>query len=725
MIRRIFVEEDGAPTDGGAAVATLSPPGDAAAPPWPAAQPAPRRRLGWLGDLAAITFLCALAVWLTWPLALHPASTVPDLGDPIDSAWRLSWPIHQLGRDPAHLLDANIFYPFDSTYLFDELILGVALVVAPVTMLSGNGVLAFNVALLLAFALNGIGMYLLARHLTGSRWAALAGAIVYAAAPFRFQHIGHIGLSTAFWTPLAILFLDRTLLGLRWRDALLFGGCAAMQALSAQYYGFQIAIIVALYLLFALLRRREYLLYGPFILRLIGAVVLAEAILLPVVAPYIAVKDTWGYSRGLEENELHSATLTSYLATPPTNLFGARIAGAARGALNVHSWNVWLYPGLGAATVALLGLARARRPRPLPGDPDREPAPRDLYPFMLGLTLLGAAMTLGPSLRVQEIGEPELTRLMPYRFFFNLVPGFDAMRAPERFGNMMLLGLGGAVSFGVAAALAGVRQLRWPGRHRANRLAVPLAATLLVALVGAEYLQAPIRPQTVPPLPPVYEWLAAQPAGPTIELPLNVPPAEANREQLRQYWSTRHWQRRVNGSSDIAPRAYAALQRDLELFPDPRTLGILQGLGVRYVIVHRAQYRRLGWEGLAARYASYSVTLQPRGEFGDDIAYELQPDDRFATLRQVIPRDATVFLSGADPGESHAYMAMLGRVLRDNGLITRIVPTFGQRYRRPEPGLLADYVVVYKGEDPTRYGYPAAMPTAYEDNVVRVYRRGP
>lgn len=711
MIRQRFDYQERTPVPG--QTSSLPTPDDAA-------QSRARftRDRAWLGDVAAVAFLVLLAVALLWPLPRHPASTLPDLGDPLDSAWRMSWPFYQLRHDPARLLDANIFYPLKTTYLFDELILGVALTVAPVIVLTGNGVLAFNVALLIAFAGNGIAMYFLARRLTGNRWAALAGALVFAAAPFRFQHVGHIGLSTAFWMPLALLCLDRAVARPTWRDAIGFGLCVAAQALSAQYYGFQIAIVAGLYLLYALVRRSDLVLHGPLIVRLVLATVLAELLLLPVVAPYVTVKGIWGYSRGLEENELFSATLSSYLAASPANFLGESIARVLRAPLGVRSWNIWLYPGLGAVLVALLGLARPRRRRAPAGDPAGGPA-FDLYPFMLGLALFGVAMTLGPVLYPQAIGQGAVTRLMPYRLAFNIIPIFDAMRAPERFGNVVLLGLGGAVAFGVAAALAWVARLP----ARAARLALPLVAVLLLVAVGAEYARLPLRSQTVPPMPPIYGWLAARPPGVTLELPLTVPANELNREQLRQYWSTKHWQWRVNGSSDITPRVYQSLARDLDLFPDPRTLGTLQGLGVRYVIVHRAQYPPGAWDTLAARYDAYRVTLQPRGQFGDDFAYELQPDERFTALRQAVEPGADVFLSGGDPAGTDTYMAMVGYLLRDHRPITRIIPTFGIHYQRPEAGRLAAYAVVYKDEDPTRYNYPAGMPVVYEDNVVRIYRR--
>lgn len=681
----------------------------------------------WIGDLLAVAFLCAVVVALTWPIARYPGTTLPDLGDPLDSAWRLAWPLQQALRDPRRILDANTAYPFETTYLFDELILGVAIVVAPVWYLTHNPVALVNAALLVAFIGNGLAMYLLGRHLTGSRAAAVAGALVFAVAPFRFAHLGHVGLSTAFWLPLALYFLDRAILGGRWRDALLFGICCAFQALAAQYYGFQTAIVVGLYLLWSALRRRRWLFTARCLVQLVVAIVLAEAIILPVVVPYIAVKETWGYSRGLAENELHSATLSSFLAVPPGNPVGGRVSAALRGALGVRAWNTWLYPGLGATALALVGAFRRRKWWSPPGGPTIDSgSPPDAYAFFVGLALLAAALALGPALYLQRIEQGGgVTRLMPYRLFFNAIPQFDAMRAPERFGNALLLGLAGAVGFGAAAILREIGAARGArgGRRWANGLARGAAALLLIAVVGAEYAHRPLTLSAAPPTPPIYAWLATQPPGPLLELPLVVPADELNREQVRQYWSTANWLPRLNASSDIAPRAYGALRRELAAFPDGRTIALLQGLGVRYILVHRAQYARADWDPFAARLAASQGALTLREERDDDLVYELAPDARIAALVAAIPPGDRVFLSGADPAGLDTYMAMLGWRLRDGRtLITRIVPTFGQRHIRPEPGWLADWVIAYREESPPRYGYPEGLPVVYEDGVVRVYR---
>lgn len=334
-------------------------------------------------------------------------------------------------------------------------------------------------------------------------------------------------------------------------------------------------------------------------------------------------------------------------------------------------------------------------------------------------------MTLGPSLYWQTIDPAHaLARWMPYRLVFILMPGFDAMRAPERFGNLVLLGLAGLVSFGSAGLLA---RCTWsPSTRftsRLGRAALHIGvAFLILGGVGAEYLHQPLRPATVPAPPAVYSWLATQPTGPVLELPITVPANELNREQVRQYWSTSNWQPRVNGSSDIAPRAYQALRRDLSSFPIRAPSAYCKDLGFAMwsSIAHNSP-PPTGPHCCCAPMHLARV-LQPAGEFGDDLVYTILPDARYAVLRQQIPVAADIFLSDADPTGTDAYMAMLGWVLRDSTLHSRVVPTFGQRYARAAPDGLSAWVICYREENPVRYGYPANLPLVYEDAVVRVYR---
>ena len=189
---------------------------------------------------------------LTYPLSVHPASLVRDPGDPLLFAWILAWMTKAIFSDPLHLFQANTFYPFPDSLAFTDAPLAIVPIAAPVIWLTGNPVLAVNVATFVAFVPSGFFTYLLARHLTRSTSAGIVAGIVFAFAPYRIAHLGHLQLLTSQWMPLALLFLHRGLASRRWRDFWGFAACFLLQSLSALYYMLFLAVAVGI---FAALRR--------------------------------------------------------------------------------------------------------------------------------------------------------------------------------------------------------------------------------------------------------------------------------------------------------------------------------------------------------------------------------------------------------------------------------------------------------------------------------------
>ena len=78
---------------------------------------------------AAVLMAAAIGVLLHAQVA-HLYS-VPDRGDPLFSMWRMGWVTHQLMTDPAHLFDANIFYPDRLTLAFSDPMILPAVMHAP------------------------------------------------------------------------------------------------------------------------------------------------------------------------------------------------------------------------------------------------------------------------------------------------------------------------------------------------------------------------------------------------------------------------------------------------------------------------------------------------------------------------------------------------------------------------------------------------------------------
>jgi len=130
--------------------------------------------------LAAVFFL-ALTLLLTWPLALHPASTtLPMVPDGDLFIWTLAWDAHAFIHQPLSIFDANIYHPLRHTLAFSENLIGSALIAAPIQWTTGNTVLALNVVALLSVMLCGLGAFVLARRLGLSAAGAMVAGVIVA-----------------------------------------------------------------------------------------------------------------------------------------------------------------------------------------------------------------------------------------------------------------------------------------------------------------------------------------------------------------------------------------------------------------------------------------------------------------------------------------------------------------------------------------------------------------
>ena len=179
----------------------------------PAAGIAPRAEEGTgarRGSLAlgAGVFL-VLAGVMTWPRLANLATSVVDHGDPLEDIWTLQWIGRTLLTDPARLYDAPIFYGFPRPLAYDDIGIGPALVTLPVTALTGNPVLAYNLLIVGSFALAGWCAFLLARHVTGSALAGLIAGMAYGFWSYTFAHLSHMSVLSLYPMPLALLCLHR------------------------------------------------------------------------------------------------------------------------------------------------------------------------------------------------------------------------------------------------------------------------------------------------------------------------------------------------------------------------------------------------------------------------------------------------------------------------------------------------------------------------------------
>ncbi len=225
--------------------------------------PAKRPAYSRLGEFACLlVFFGLIVVAVTYPQVVR-LDSVPDLGDPLFSIWRLSWVAHQLPRDPFHLFDANIFYPERLTFTYSDSAVVPALMVAPFL------------------------------------WLGAHPLYVY------FDHYSHLELQMTFWMPLLLLAIHRTFDQGRLRDGVWVGVLFALQTLSSLYYGvfltvYLVPIALALSMRSTVLRQTTR--------SLAAATLIATTLIAPIAAPYIANRSSVG--------ERDETAVRDYSATP-------------------------------------------------------------------------------------------------------------------------------------------------------------------------------------------------------------------------------------------------------------------------------------------------------------------------------------------------------------------------------------------------------------------------
>lgn len=506
-----------------------------------------------------------LAVALTYPMAFQLGSVGrTDSGDGQLSIWNVAWVARTLAVNPRHVFDANIFYPNRNTLAYSENNLGAGILAMPVYWITRNPYAAHNSAVLFGLMLSAIGMYYLVRYLTQDRRAAAISAVCFAFCPYIFAHMPHIQLLMTAGLPFSMLavhrVIDRPTAG---RGGAL-GLAVAAQALSCGYYGVFVILMVGFSLIaFGALRGR-WRDRGYWIAVAVAAAV-AIAVVLPAFMPYVTLHRVGGFGRGLEEAGSWSANWSDYLAS-----------GAY-----AHDWMLshlplWIevsFPGFLVSVFSAAGVWFARRDR------------RGSIALLYGaLTLLAFWASFGPVAGL-------------YSVLYRSVPFFAWLRAPARFGLIVVFGLSVLSGIGIAAVL-----------RRQRRPAV-LATVLFLAAVGEHAGPSSLR--DVPEVEPVYRTLATMPSGPVIEMPFWYLEDMFPRHTYYMLQSTTHWMPLINGYSDYIPPDFLANVMMLAPFPSRDAFKILEPNRVRYAVFHMYGYNEENRRDVLGRLEEFQAYLRP------------------------------------------------------------------------------------------------------------------
>ncbi len=621
------------------------------------------RAATWSGRLALGVLL---AVAMTWPMAgKFDRAARLNFGDGEWSVWNVNWVAHALTTAPASLFQANIFHPEPDTLAYSEANVVTGALGVPFHLASGgNPYATHNGAILTALALAFVFAWALAETLGAPPASAAAFAVAFTYCPYLFARTAHIQLMMTFGLPLALQAFHRVVARPTPGRGLWLGATLAIQALACAYFGIFAALTVGLGTLYyaytrGLWRERAYIVAIG-----LGALV-SIGLVVPFFLPYIRVQKELGFTRLIEDAVMFSADWQAWLASS---------AWAHRWMLPwLEHWNEVLFPGFLLTLLGLTGLVvglRRASPAPTHSEADvaaglvrhsaegdvaaglvRRSAEGDVAAGLVrrsaegdvaaGLVRHSAEGDVAAGLVRQADptpGDPPLSdrwrrettvfyglvgaiafwasfgpKAGLYTVLYHTIPVFTFLRAPGRFGILVVLALAVLALVALQVLLA-----RRPARQRL------IAGTLVAAALVAEYATAPIRLDEAEPAPEAHRRLATLPPGAVVELPFWYLRSDFPRHARYMLLSTYHWHPLVNGYSDHIPQWFRDEVIKISSFPTAESLQIaIDRHQARYAIFHTRYYDGRSRQRLRERLDQYGSYLRPVITEGNVWLYEI------------------------------------------------------------------------------------------------------
>jgi len=549
----------------------------------------------------------ALAVLLTWPLALHLGDRLPGgNNDLFQNYWNFWWwqtSVQERGELP---YSTDLFFGGTDTSLAFHTHSPANMIWTAPAWLFGSPALALNLATLGGFVLAAFGAYFLARELFGDRRAAFLAGIVFAFVPQHFeQSLEHLNLSSYGAMPLFLAYVIRGTRSGSWRDWMLCAFWFAVNSLFSWHNGLMIVPAALLVFAFELAMtsapRREVL------TRASVAGVVTVLLVLPFAWPMISeMLDGANY---FHKGKVHKPIDPFFLVVPSSQhpIWGSLTDELYAEYRSYRSVGFTAYVGLAAVALVVSGLfVRGRGESESNESGEARPLRERLAPLVCATIFLGyLALSFGSKLRFQKV---DYDVSLPFALVEE-APLFKTLRVANRFLIPAMIGLALLVAWSGRTWLA-----RAEARGRAKAVFLVLVGVLTLDFLWLPY---PMRDLPKP------DWLSTlekAPEGPV----LNVPGGHRARAADDMYLQTMHGRPIVGGYVSASPPYVAEL---LESYPflqtiheaerspsyrdlpaDPELAKLVEGLDVGTVVVHRHRTR----EWLSEKRAEISDPLAKR-----------------------------------------------------------------------------------------------------------------
>ncbi len=543
---------------------------------------------GWVKGILVILYFTAVSVIVTYPLITHLSTRmIGSIGDNIYFIWLIGWfkkALFELHVNPFNIWFLN--YPAGWNLAYTEISPAQLLLGMPFALIF-NPMTGYNVSMLMTFILSGINMYLWMKHLTGKTSVAIIIGTAFAILPYHLAHflIGHLNISGIQWFPLFFWGLFELMKGdpspEKKKYILLTGIGFGLIGMTSMYCLYMAVLVAGALVVANLFFIRKKVLTWNFWKPLL----IAGLISIPFVAfsvwPYL----TLNAQGGIPDRNLETVRLLAASASPLDYLLPSTDHFLVGKWVNDHfNRQLWIETSLyvGIMNIIFAGVTLFAR---------KETREKEFIILLLVGIALAWVLSLGTDLfwnderlQVQLTGffakllnRTETYIILPDYFLFKYLPFFSKMRVFARFGIFVLIFILVLSAMGLTKILDRFR----------NKKAALVFSVFILGAVWLEFYPGVYETTSSIETRSVDIWLAEQPGeGAVIQFPI-----EESEDQILVYATLIHGKPFVGGFFNaFPPLQYQEIKPIMANFPDETSIGLLDELKVRYVLVDKTAY---------------------------------------------------------------------------------------------------------------------------------------
>lgn len=400
-----------------------------------------------------ITFFALLIIFIFRSILFNISTNLPDWQDYSLMVWITNQNAEHIKNLQIHnFFNSNIFYPFEGTMLFSDLLLPSSILSLLFQQFSSNPILIFNLVFFTTLFLNIWSSFLLWKLFFKQSFLIFFGTLITAFSPYFFMELNHFQMIN-FWPALfGLYFLFKEQYTIK--NSILVGVMISLEFLLSVYLWvfmlFAIGIWYGMKLIHRYLQKkilRNIIIHG-------FAILLTVSVLSgPFILKYIQVKESYNIVRPPEEYILYSAHLSDYLFTTyyKSFIYNTELAKLWNSYNKHNVGESGAFPGITLLFLSVIGLVVLRKSTNSFSILIKLSF-YNIYFFIL--LVIGFLFSLGPRLSINGIytGIP-----LPYYAILKFIPLVEPIRANARWMFLLFLGLS-------YFALQGLKRLSSGGR---------------------------------------------------------------------------------------------------------------------------------------------------------------------------------------------------------------------------------------------------------------------